>query len=154
MTEATTKLNTADIVRIQQLLPHRYPFLLVDRVIEINGDEFGIGIKNVTYNWTHIQGNFPSRPINPGVYLIEGMTQTASAICILSKFAHEGRPKPVYLATVDKAKFRRPVVPGDRIEYHMTKMNNRRNIWWYRGEARVDGSLVAEAELSAMMVDE
>jgi len=88
----------------------------------------------------------------PGVFLIEGMAQTAGAICVASKLAQQVRPKQVYFMTIDKAKFRKPVVPGDTVEYHMRKLNNRRNMWWYRGEAKVGGTLVCEAELSAMLV--
>lgn len=152
MTEATTTLQTADIMQILDLLPHRYPFLLVDKIIEIDDDRSCIGIKNVTFNEPQFQGHFPSRPIYPGVYLIEGMAQTAGAICVKSKLAQQTRPKQVYFMTIDKVKFRKPVEPGDRVEFHMRKLNNRRNMWWYRGEAKVDGAVVCEAEVSAMLV--
>ncbi len=150
MDEPVKKLESADIGIVMQMLPHRYPFLLVDRVIGIRGDEFGIGIKNVTINEPQFQGHFPGNPIFPGVLLIEGMAQTAGAICVHSMKAK--KPKLVYFMTVDKVKFRKPVIPGDRVEYHLTKINNRRSMWWYRGEAKVDGVLVCEAELSAMLV--
>ncbi len=152
MSEAPTTLQTADIMQILDLLPHRYPFLLVDKIVEIDGDNSCIGIKNVTFNEPQFTGHFPSRPIFPGVFLIEGMAQTAGAICVLSNLAQQGRPKQVFFMTIDKAKFRKPVVPGDTVEYHMQKLNNRRNMWWYRGEAKVAGALVAEAEVSAMLV--
>jgi 3-hydroxyacyl-[acyl-carrier-protein] dehydratase len=154
MTETPARLEAADIVKVLELLPHRYPFLLVDRIVEIDGDESCIGIKNVTYNEPQFTGHFPSQPVFPGVLLIEGMAQTAGAICVASKAAGEARQKQVYFMTIDKAKFRRPVVPGDRVEYHMRKLSNRRNMWWYRGEAKVDGVLVAEAEVGAMLVTE
>jgi 3-hydroxyacyl-[acyl-carrier-protein] dehydratase len=145
--------ETFDIQRLLTLLPHRYPMLLVDRIIEARGDEFGIGIKNVTVNEPHFQGHFPTRPIMPGVLLIEGMAQTAGALCVASQ-GDTAKPRVVYLMTIDKAKFRKPVVPGDRVEYHMTRTAKRRNMWWFRGEARVDDVLVCEAEVSAMLVAE
>lgn len=147
----TITLETIDIQKLMSHLPHRYPFLLVDRILEVNGDHSCIGIKNVTANEPQFQGHFPENPIMPGVLLIEGMAQTAGAICIHS--TRNSRPRLVYFMTVDKCKFRKPVVPGDRVEYHMTKLNFRRNMWWYRGLAKVDGQVVAEAEISAMIVD-
>ena len=145
-------LTTADILQVLDYLPHRYPFLLVDKIVDIDGDKSCIGIKNVTYNEPQFTGHFPSRPIFPGVFLIEGMAQTAGAICVASKLAENLRIKEVYFMTIDKAKFRKPVVPGDVVEYHMTKTANRRNMWWYHGEAKVDGQVVAEADISAMLV--
>ena len=143
-------LDSADILQVLKLLPHRYPFLMVDRILEINGDESAIGIKNVTFNEPQFQGHFPETPVMPGVLLIEGMAQTAGAICVHS--LKSAKPKLVYFMTVDKVKFRKPVVPGDRVEFHLTKLNHRRTMWWYRGEAKVDGVIVCEAELSAMLV--
>ena len=145
-------IGTADIQRILAALPHRYPFLMVDRIIDIRGDLSAIGIKNVTANEPQFLGHFPGNPVFPGVLLIEGMAQTAGAICILSKNL-VGRPQVVYFMTIDKAKFRKPVVPGDTIEYHVTKLNQRRTMWWFRGEAKVAGQLVAEAEVGAMTAD-
>ena len=151
MSETQTTLDSADIVRILELLPHRYPFLLVDRIVDINGDESCIGIKNVTFNEPQFTGHFPTRPVFPGVLLIEGMAQTAGAICVAANAGRE-KPKQVFFMTVDRCKFRRPVEPGDTVHYHMTETNNRKNMWWYRGEARVNGTLVCEAEVSAMLV--
>ncbi len=145
-------IGAADIQRILSALPHRYPFLMVDRIIDIRGDQSAIGIKNVTANEPQFLGHFPNNPIFPGVLLIEGMAQTAGTICILSKNL-VGHPQLVYFMTIDKAKFRRPVVPGDTVEYHMTKLAQRRNMWWFRGEAKVAGQLVAEAEVGAMTSD-
>jgi 3-hydroxyacyl-[acyl-carrier-protein] dehydratase len=154
MTDVPTKLEAADILQILDLLPHRYPFLLIDKIIEIDGDDSCIGIKNVTMNEPQFTGHFPTRPLFPGVLLIEGMAQTAGAICVLAKLSQQARPKQVFFMTIDKAKFRKPVVPGDVLEYHMKKINNRRNMWWFRGEAKVAGVLVAEAEVGAMLVTE
>jgi 3-hydroxyacyl-[acyl-carrier-protein] dehydratase len=154
MTEMPKKLESADILKILDLLPHRYPFLLVDKIVDIDGDESCIGIKNVTMNEPQFQGHFPTRPLFPGVLLIEGMAQTAGAICVLAKLMQQTRPRQVYFMTIDKAKFRKPVVPGDVLEYHMRKINHRRTMWWFRGEAKVDGVLVAEAEVGAMLVSE
>jgi 3-hydroxyacyl-[acyl-carrier-protein] dehydratase len=151
MNEAVTTLETADISVVLKLLPHRYPFLMVDRVIDIRGDEHGIGIKNVSINEPHFQGHFPGNPVFPGVLMIEGMAQTAGVLCIAATSSTQ--PKSVFFLTIDKAKFRKPVLPGDTIEYHMNKINKRRNMWWYRGEAKVAGEIVAEAELGAMIAD-
>ncbi|MBX9989852.1 3-hydroxyacyl-ACP dehydratase FabZ [Phreatobacter oligotrophus] len=150
MTETTTSIDTAGIREILSVLPHRYPFLLIDKIVNIRGDEFGIGIKNVTANEPQFMGHFPGNPIMPGVLMIEGMAQTGGVMALTSV---GGTGKLVFFMTIDKAKFRKPVTPGDRIEYHMTKIAKKRNIWFYRGEAMVDGKLVAEAELSAMLAD-
>jgi 3-hydroxyacyl-[acyl-carrier-protein] dehydratase len=147
--QATERLDTQ---RILALLPHRYPFLLVDRIERIVGDLSCVGIKNVTANEPFFQGHFPGRPVMPGVLLLEGMAQTAGAICALT-LNGERAPLTVYFLTVDKAKFRRPVLPGDRVEFHMTRLSRRKTMWWYRGEAKVDGALVCEAELGAMIAD-
>jgi 3-hydroxyacyl-[acyl-carrier-protein] dehydratase len=144
-------LEAYDIERLLKSLPHRYPFLLVDRIIDAQGDQSCIGIKNVSVNEPQFQGHFPERPVMPGVLMIEGMAQTAGALCI-NAVAGGVKPPLVYFMTIEKAKFRKPVLPGDRIEYHMKKLNQRRTIWWYAGRALVDGILVCEAEISAMLV--
>jgi 3-hydroxyacyl-[acyl-carrier-protein] dehydratase len=149
---ATATLESADILRIMALLPHRYPFLMVDRIIAMKGDESCIGIKNVTYNEPQFAGHFPTQPIMPGVLLIEGMAQTAGALCVAAR-GNGSSPRLVYFMTIDKAKFRKPVMPGDVIEYHMKKIKSRGNMWWFRGEARVLGQVAAEAEVSAMLLD-
>lgn len=149
MSDATT-LEAFDIQKILASLPHRYPFLLVDRIVSIDGDRSCIGIKNVTINEPHFMGHFPGRPVMPGVLIIEGMAQTAGAICIAAQSA-EGPPPVVYFMTIDKAKFRKPVLPGDRLEYHMTRVNQRRTMHWFSGRAMVDGQVVCEAEISAML---
>lgn len=151
MHEIVTKLESADIGVVLKMLPHRYPFLMVDRVIDIRGDEHGIGIKNVTINEPHFLGHFPDNPVFPGVLMIEGMAQTAGVLCIAA--TSSTKPKSVFFLTIDEAKFRKPVLPGDTIEYHMNKIAKRKNMWWYRGEAKVAGQIVAEAKLGAMISD-
>ena len=144
-------IEAARVKDILEALPHRYPFLMVDRVISMRGDEFGIGIKNVTFNEPQFMGHFPGQPVFPGVLMIEGMAQTAGVMCITSGIS--GKVRSVYFMTIDKCKFRKPVVPGDTIEYHMTKKTRRKSMWWYQGEAKVGGELVAEAEVGAMLIE-
>ncbi len=150
MTEgAKTSLSSADVLEIMKLLPHRYPFLMVDKIIEIDSDNSAIGIKNVTANEPQFTGHFPESPIMPGVLLIEGMAQTAGAICA-RKDGIGGNL--VYFMTIDNARFRKPVVPGDRVEFHVVKLKQRGTIWKFHCDAKVDGSLVAEADIGAMIV--
>ena len=146
-----TIIEAAGVREILEALPHRYPFLMIDRVVSINGEESAIGIKNVTFNEPQFMGHFPNNPVFPGVLMIEGMAQTAGVMCIASGAA--GKAKAVYFMTIDKAKFRKPVVPGDVIEYHMKKKTRRKNMWWYLAEAKVGGELVAEAEVGAMLIE-
>lgn len=151
-THQESGLESADIQKIMQLLPHRYPFLLIDRIINMDGDTSCIGIKNVTANEPHFTGHFPGRPVMPGVLLIEAMAQTAGALCVHSLGA-DSPPQLVYFMTIDKAKFRKPVVPGDQVHFHVNKIKQRSNIWKFEAVAKVDGAKVAEAEISAMLVD-
>ena len=153
MNEPGRVLESFDIQRLLKSLPHRYPFLLVDRIVDARADEYGVGIKNVTVNEPQFQGHFPGRPVMPGVLLIEAMAQTAGALCVASQ-EEGGAPSVVYLMTIDKAKFRKPVVPGDQLRIYMTRIAKKRNMWWFRGEAKVDGRLECEAEVSAMLVRE
>jgi 3-hydroxyacyl-[acyl-carrier-protein] dehydratase len=146
------QLGSADIVRILKLLPHRYPFLLVDKIVDMDGDHSAVGIKNVTINEPFFQGHFPDFPVMPGVLIIEGMAQTAGALCV-SNMAGSYEPQLVYFMTIDRARFRRPVMPGDTLHYHMTKRRNRGRVWRFEGKAKVGGHVVAEAEISAMIVD-
>lgn len=151
--ETPTALGAADIQKILSVLPHRYPFLMIDRIVDINGDKSAVGIKNVSANEPHFQGHFPDHPVMPGVLILEGMAQTAGAICIINMATPES-PRTVYFMTIDKAKFRRPVVPGDVLEYHVTQTAKRRNMWWFHAEARVGGQLAAEADVGAMIAQE
>ncbi|MEN3791222.1 3-hydroxyacyl-ACP dehydratase FabZ [Fulvimarina sp. MAC3] len=150
MSDAPKVLESADILKIMEVLPHRYPFLMVDRIIEIDSDRSAIGVKNVTANEPHFMGHFPGNPVMPGVLIIEGMAQTAGAICTMSK--GESKPAVVYFMTIDNAKFRKPVVPGDRLEYHVVQSKKRGNIWKFDCIAKVDDAKVAEATVSAMLV--
>jgi 3-hydroxyacyl-[acyl-carrier-protein] dehydratase len=144
--------EAADIQEILRLLPHRYPFLMIDRIVDIQGDEHGVGIKNVTFNEPQFLGHFPENPVMPGVLLIEGMAQTAGVLCLRQMSTSEHH-RSVYFLTIDKAKFRKPAVPGDTIEYHVNKIAHRRNMWWYRGEAKVGEVLIAEAEVGAIITE-
>ncbi|MBO6917600.1 MAG: 3-hydroxyacyl-ACP dehydratase FabZ [Rhizobiaceae bacterium] len=144
-------LGSADIQKILELLPHRYPFLLIDKIVDIDGDNSGIGIKNVTMNEPHFTGHFPGQPVMPGVLIIEGMAQAAGAICLM---AAEIQGNLVYLMTIDNARFRKPVVPGDVLELHVQKTKKRGNIWKFHCDAIVDGTKVAEADIGAMLVAE
>jgi 3-hydroxyacyl-[acyl-carrier-protein] dehydratase len=152
MEEAPILFEDVDISRILNTLPHRYPMLLIDRVINIRSDFSGIGIKNVTYNEPVFPGHFPDRPVYPGVMMIEAMAQTAGVIGIISVEGTE-KPRAVYFLTIDKCKFRKPVLPGSTIEYHMRKISKRREMWWFHGEAKVNGVIVAEADVGAMLTD-
>lgn len=146
-------LETIDIQELMQLLPHRYPFLLVDRIINIDGDRSAVGIKNVTASEPQFQGHFPGRPIMPGVLMIEGMAQTAGAISLKALGDAQG-PSIIYFMTIDNAKFRRPVVPGDVVEYHVTLLKKRGSICRYSCVAKVGEEKVAEAEVAAMLSPE
>lgn len=141
-----------DIQRILRCIPHRYPFLLVDRVVEIVADVSAVGIKNVSVNEPHFQGHFPTEPVMPGVLIIESMAQTA-AVLVVATLGPESEGKLVYFMSVEGAKFRRPVVPGDQMRVHVARTQRRGNVWKFHGEARVDGAVVAEASFAAMIRD-
>jgi 3-hydroxyacyl-[acyl-carrier-protein] dehydratase len=151
MTEPTP--NVAEIQEIMRLLPHRYPFLLVDRITDIRGDEHGIGIKHITINEPQFAGHFPDNPVMPGVLIIEGLAQTACVLRLRVTGPRKNQ-RPVLFLSIDKAKFRRPAVPGDTLEYHVDKVAHRGNMWWYRGEAKIGSVLVAEAVLGAYVPED
>jgi beta-hydroxyacyl-ACP dehydratase FabZ len=140
-----------DSAEIQAILPHRYPFLLVDRIEELEIGKRVIGIKNVTVNEPFFQGHFPGRPIMPGVLIIEAMAQVGGVLAF--KSANQGGAKLVYFMGIDKAKFRKPVLPGDRLRFVVDILKARHPYWKMRGEAYVEDSLVCEAELMAMVTD-
>jgi beta-hydroxyacyl-ACP dehydratase FabZ len=143
------------IQEIFDILPHRYPFLLVDRILEMEMGKRVVGIKNVTINEPFFQGHFPGHPIMPGVLLLEAMAQTGGVLAMRSAEA-EGmdiKGKVIYFMTIDKVKFRKPVVPGDQVRFELDLIKSRANIRGYKAQALVDGAVVAEAELMAMIVD-
>ena len=144
-----------DVTEIQEILPHRYPFLLVDRVTEIVSNETLIAYKNVSISENVFQGHFPGHPIYPGVMILEGMAQAGGILAFKSMdmTKEEAATKVVYFMSIDKAKFRAPVKPGDRLEYRITVIKQKGSIWMLKGEAFVDDKLVSEAELKAMIVD-
>ena len=155
MSQAAEQLDdvgTIDIGRIVQMIPHRYPFLLVDRVVELRKNESAIGIKNVSINEQFFQGHFPGMPVMPGVLIIESMAQTA-AVLVVQTLGPSFEGKKVYFMSIDRARFRKPVVPGDRMEVHVRKEQNRGPVWKFSGESKVDGKLVAEATFAAMIID-
>lgn len=143
---------TIDIARIMRMIPHRYPFLMIDRVIDLVSGESCIGLKNVTINEPFFQGHFPQHPVMPGVLVIEAMAQTA-AVIVVEKLGVENEGKLVYFMTIDEARFRRPIGPGDQVRIHCRKERSRGNVWKFSAEARVDGVLCAEATYSAMILD-
>jgi 3-hydroxyacyl-[acyl-carrier-protein] dehydratase len=139
------------VEEIEKYIPHRYPFLLVDRVLELEPGERILAIKNVTMNEPHFTGHFPGKPVMPGVLIVEAMAQ-ASALMVAKSFA-DGKNRLVYFMTIDNTKFRKPVVPGDQVELHVKALQNRRNVWKCEGQAMVGGQKVAEAVFSAMVGD-
>lgn len=141
-----------DISKIMELIPHRYPFLLIDKVVDIKPGESSVGIKNVTINEPFFEGHFPGQPIMPGVLIIEAMAQTAGVTVMAAEEEHDETPH-VYFMTVDSARFRKPVVPGDVVELHVEKIRSKGPVWKFQGKAMVDGVLKAESVFSAMIVE-
>lgn len=152
MSEETQKIDI-DIGRIMEMLPHRYPFLLVDRVLEFVSGESAVGLKNVTMNEPQFQGHFPSMPVMPGVLIIEAMAQTA-ALVVVESLEKQSAGNLVYFLSIDEARFRKPVTPGDAMHIHVIKVHSRKTVWKFKGEVKVDGVLCAEATFSAMIVED
>jgi 3-hydroxyacyl-[acyl-carrier-protein] dehydratase len=145
-------IGSYNIAQIMRAIPHRYPFLLIDRVVDLVIGESATGVKNVSINENFFQGHFPSEPVMPGVLLIESMAQTA-AVLVVATLGPDAEGKLVYFMSIEGAKFRRPVVPGDQVMVHVTKVQRRMNVWKFSGQARVDGQVVAEATYAAMIRD-
>ncbi|MGC1409003.1 MAG: 3-hydroxyacyl-ACP dehydratase FabZ [Acetobacteraceae bacterium] len=145
-------IDVVDIARIMHAIPHRYPFLLIDRVVDLVHNRSAIGIKNVSVNESFFAGHFPDHPVMPGVLIIESMAQTA-AVLVVETLGPDAAGKLVYFMSIEGAKFRRPVVPGDQLRIHVTKERNRGNVWKFNAVARVDGVSVAEATYAAMIMD-
>jgi 3-hydroxyacyl-[acyl-carrier-protein] dehydratase len=150
MTEKTTPVISVE--RIMEMIPHRYPFLLIDRIIDMELGTYAVGLKNVTIGEPHFIGHFPTKPVMPGVLIIEAMAQT-SAVLVVQTLGKEAEGKLVYFMSIDEAKFRKPVVPGDTLHIRVDKLQQRRNVWKFACVATVDGAKAAEATISAMIVD-
>ena len=150
---AETPAVQIDVQRIMEMIPHRHPFLMIDKVIDAVANERATGIKNVSINEQYFQGHFPTRPVMPGVLIIEAMAQTA-AVLVVHTLGRASEGKLVYFMSVDSARFRRPVVPGDCLRVHVTKQRHRGNVWKFEGRAKVDGQLAAEAVFAAMILDD
>jgi 3-hydroxyacyl-[acyl-carrier-protein] dehydratase len=141
-----------DIQRIMEMIPHRHPFLMIDKVVDVVANERATGIKNVSINENYFQGHFPARPVMPGVLIIEAMAQTA-AVLVVHTLGPGAEGKLVYFMSVDNARFRRPVFPGDTLRVHVVKQRSRGNVWKFQGQAKVGGNLAAEAVYAAMILD-
>jgi 3-hydroxyacyl-[acyl-carrier-protein] dehydratase len=142
-----------DIRRIMAMIPHRHPFLMIDKVVGVVANQRAIGVKNVSINENFFQGHFPARPVMPGVLIIEAMAQTA-AVLVVHTLGPEAEGKLVYFMSVDNARFRRPVFPGDRLDVHVLKLRNRGNVWKFEGQAKVGDNVMAEAVFAAMLLDD
>jgi 3-hydroxyacyl-[acyl-carrier-protein] dehydratase len=153
-----TALPPVDVALIETkqlltMIPHRYPFLLIDRLVDVRHDHSAIGVKNVSVNEEFFQGHFPGHPVMPGVLIVESMAQTAAALVISTLGPEAGMPI-VYFMSVESAKFRKPVTPGDQLRLTVSKNRRRGNVWRFDGVARVDGAVVAEASITAMIMDQ
>jgi 3-hydroxyacyl-[acyl-carrier-protein] dehydratase len=142
-----------EIGRIMEMIPHRYPFLMIDRIIETVPDSNATAVKNVTIDEPFFQGHFPNHPVMPGVLIIESMAQTA-AVLVVHTLGEKSEGKLVYFTSIETARFRKPVTPGDSLRIHVQKERNRGGLWKFSGKAMVDGSVVAEATFSAMILDD
>ena len=147
-----TENTNIDINQIMKMIPHRYPILLIDRVLEIEAGESATSLKNVTFNEPHFMGHFPGFPVMPGVLIIEAMAQTA-ALVVVDYLGKEAEGKVVYFMTIDNARFRKPVTPGDSMHVHVEKVQSRGPVWKFKGTAKVDGKVCAEATFSAMITE-
>ncbi len=150
---AEDEATQIDIQRIMAMIPHRHPFLMIDKVVDVVANERATGIKNVSINENYFQGHFPARPVMPGVLIIEAMAQTA-AVLVVHTLGPESEGKLVYFMSVDNARFRRPVVPGDRLDVHVVNQRHPGNVWKIEGRAKVGVNLMAEAVFAAMILDE
>lgn len=150
--DANSYNDEIDINRVMERIPHRYPFIMIDKVIELVPFESAVGLKCVSMGEPHFQGHFPGKPIMPGVLIVESMAQTA-AVMVVSSLGPDSEGKLVYFMSVEEAKFRRPVVPGDSMHVHVVKKHQRGPVWKFHGEAKVDGKLCAEATFAAMIRD-
>jgi len=146
------RVDVIDIARVMHAIPHRYPFLMIDRVVDLVRDRSATGIKNVSINENFFQGHFPGHPVMPGVLIIEAMAQTA-AVLVVETLGPDAAGRVVYFMSVEGAKFRRPVIPGDQLRIHCTKMRSRGNVWKFSAVAMVDGASVAEATYAAMIME-
>jgi len=142
-----------ELDRIMEMIPHRHPFLMIDKVVDVVANQRATGVKNVSANEYYFQGHFPARPVMPGVLIIEAMAQTA-AVLVVFTLGRESEGKLVYFMSVDNARFRRPVFPGNRLEIHVTKHRNRGNVWKFEGVAKVGDTVMAEAVFAAMILDD
>jgi 3-hydroxyacyl-[acyl-carrier-protein] dehydratase len=147
------QVTQVDVQRIMEMIPHRHPFLMIDKVVDMVANERATGIKNVSINEGYFQGHFPARPVMPGVLIIEAMAQTA-AVLVVHTLGPEAEGKLVYFMSVDNARFRRPVFPGDRLDVYVAKQRNRGNVWKFEGRAKVGDNLMAEAVFAAMILNE
>jgi 3-hydroxyacyl-[acyl-carrier-protein] dehydratase len=151
-TDAATSTTTLDIKRLMALLPHRYPFLMIDRMIDVVPGQSATGVKNVTINEPFFTGHFPNAPVFPGVLIVEAMAQTAAAL-VVHTLGPASEGKLVYFMGIDNCRFRKPVGPGDTMYVHATSLKSRGAVWKFHADAKVDGHLVAEADYMAMIVD-
>jgi 3-hydroxyacyl-[acyl-carrier-protein] dehydratase len=150
---APAQSTQIDLPRIMEMIPHRHPFLMIDKVVDVVANQRATGVKNLSLNEYYFKGHFPARPVMPGVLIIESMAQTA-AVLVVHTLGPKAEGKLVYFMSVDNARFRRPVFPGNRLDIHVTKQRNRGNVWRFEGLAKVDDNVMAEAVFAAMIIDD